>query len=195
MELGTPEQIATLLGDFSGADGHARFGAVAWSEPGPNKERAGFVTTATPAGDGYVITGKKTFIINAPHAGRFLVFAQVDMSLEMDRKHEVSELFLRNFMKLAGGRGGQDIENFGEDGSGEEDRKARDPSKVSEANRTSAVGTKELAWADAAMVLCMPGAGLGGLPVKSRPSTTRARSSARWPSASAARPTSMRATS
>ena len=78
VELGTPEQIAALLADFSGADGHARFGAVAWSEPRPNKERAGFVTTATPSGDGYVITGKKAFIINAPHASRFLVFAQVD---------------------------------------------------------------------------------------------------------------------
>ncbi len=80
VELGTPEQIAALLADFSGADGHARFGAVAWSEPKPNKERAGFVTTATPAGDGYAITGKKAFIINAPHADRFLVFAQVDAS-------------------------------------------------------------------------------------------------------------------
>jgi acyl-CoA dehydrogenase len=78
VELGTAEQIASLLGDFSGADGHDRFGAVAWSEPKPNKERAGFVTTATPSGDGYAITGKKAFIINAPHASRFLVFAQVD---------------------------------------------------------------------------------------------------------------------
>lgn len=80
VELGTAEQVAALLGDFNGADGHARFGAVAWSEPKPNKERAGFVTTATPEGDGYVITGKKAFIINAPHASRFLVFAQVDAS-------------------------------------------------------------------------------------------------------------------
>src|SRR3954463_3428044 len=72
VELGTAEQVAALLADFSGADGHARFGAGAWSEPKPNKERAGFVTTATPEGDGYVITGKKAFIINAPHASRFL---------------------------------------------------------------------------------------------------------------------------
>lgn len=87
------------------------------------------------------------------------------MSLEMDRKHEVPEPFLRNFMKLAGGRGGQDIENFGEDGT--EDVKVHDRAKPSEANRTSAIGAEELAWADAAMVLCMPGPGLGGPPVKS----------------------------
>ena len=78
VELGTAEQVAALLADFSGADGHARFGAVAWSEARPNKERAGFVTTATAEGDGYKLHGKKAFIINAPHATRFLVFAQVD---------------------------------------------------------------------------------------------------------------------
>lgn len=80
VELGTPEQVAALLADFGGADGHARFGAVAWSEPKPNKERAGFVTTAVPEGDGYKLTGKKAFIVNAPHADRFLCFAQVDAS-------------------------------------------------------------------------------------------------------------------
>lgn len=78
VELGTTEQATALLADFSGAEGHARFGAVAWSEPRPNKERAGFVTTATPEGEGYKLTGNKTFIVNAPHADRFLVFAQVD---------------------------------------------------------------------------------------------------------------------
>jgi alkylation response protein AidB-like acyl-CoA dehydrogenase len=64
VELGTPEQVAALLADFSGADGHALFGAVAWSEAKPNKERAGFVTTATAEGDGYRLHGKKAFIIN-----------------------------------------------------------------------------------------------------------------------------------
>ncbi len=80
VELGTADQAAALLGDFGGAEGHALFGAVAWSEAKPNKERAGFVTTAVPEGDGYKLDGKKAFIINAPHATRFLVFAQVDPS-------------------------------------------------------------------------------------------------------------------
>jgi acyl-CoA dehydrogenase len=86
------------------------------------------------------------------------------MSLEMDRKHEVPEPFLRNFMKLASGvRTDQSISNFDEDGG---DEKKRDPGKPSEANRSAAIGAEELAWADAAMVLCMPGPGLGGPPVR-----------------------------
>ena len=46
-------------------DGHARFGAVAWSEAAPNKERAGFTTVATREGGGWKLTGKKAFVVNA----------------------------------------------------------------------------------------------------------------------------------
>jgi alkylation response protein AidB-like acyl-CoA dehydrogenase len=73
-----PDQAAALLADFAAADGHARFGAVAFSEPKANKERAGFSTVAVKEGDGYVITGKKSFVTNAGLADRFLVFTQVD---------------------------------------------------------------------------------------------------------------------
>lgn len=81
LELGTEEQARAFLEDFSsseGDDGHTRFGAVAWSEPSPNKQREGFTTTATKDGDGYVITGKKAFVTNGLLARRFVVFAQVD---------------------------------------------------------------------------------------------------------------------
>jgi len=78
-ELGTPDQIRALLADFSDSEGYARFGAVAWSESAPRRDRAGFSTTATRAADGgYVLTGKKAFVTNAHLADRFLVFAQVD---------------------------------------------------------------------------------------------------------------------
>jgi alkylation response protein AidB-like acyl-CoA dehydrogenase len=77
-ELGTPAQVVAFLTDFGDAEGHARFGGVAWSEPLPNKERAGFVTTATRSEAGYVITGKKAFVVNAHLADRFVVFAQVE---------------------------------------------------------------------------------------------------------------------
>jgi acyl-CoA dehydrogenase len=77
-ELGTTEQAAALLADFSGPDGHGRFGAVAWSEPAPNKQRAGFVTTAKSDGGSYRLSGKKSFVANAHLADRFVVFAQVD---------------------------------------------------------------------------------------------------------------------
>lgn len=78
VELATPEKAAELLADFTAADAADRFGAVAWSESVPNKERPGFLTTAVREGDGYKITGKKAFVLNAALADRFLVFAQVE---------------------------------------------------------------------------------------------------------------------
>lgn len=82
------------------------------------------------------------------------------MSLEMDRNKEVPEPFLRNFMKLASGFRSNDVaEAFGQETK-------RDTGKPSESNRTAAIGAEELAWADAAMLLCMPGPGLGGPPVR-----------------------------
>jgi acyl-CoA dehydrogenase len=84
------------------------------------------------------------------------------MSLEMDRKHEVPEPFLRNFMALSKGFRSDDVMAEFNEGA----KKAKDPNKVIETNRTAAVGAEELAWADAAMLLCMPGPGLGGPPVR-----------------------------
>lgn len=77
-ELGNAEQIIAFLADFAAEGGHGRFGAVAWSEAAPSKARAGFTTTAEPGEGGYVITGKKAFVVNAHLADRFVVFAQVD---------------------------------------------------------------------------------------------------------------------
>lgn len=87
------------------------------------------------------------------------------MSLKMDREGEVPADFLRNFMTMAQSFRGE--EAAGEFAGGERAMKPRDPSKPSESNRTAAVATEELAWADAAMVLCIPGPGLGGPPVRS----------------------------
>jgi acyl-CoA dehydrogenase len=52
-------------------------------------------------------------------------------------------------------------------------KKERDPSKPSETNRTAAIGAEELAWADAAMMLCLPGPGLGGPPVRATGTPSR----------------------
>src|SRR5690606_31278351 len=78
LELGDEAQAERYLAPFAAADGHDRFGAVAWSEPSPNKARAGFSGTAAREGDGYRISGKKAFVMNAERADRFVVFAQVD---------------------------------------------------------------------------------------------------------------------
>jgi alkylation response protein AidB-like acyl-CoA dehydrogenase len=77
-ELGTPEQGTTHLADFASADADERYGAVAWSEASPNKARSGFMTTAERHDAGWVLNGKKAFVVNAHLADRFVVFAQVE---------------------------------------------------------------------------------------------------------------------
>src|ERR1700722_576385 len=86
------------------------------------------------------------------------------MSLEMDRKHEVPEPFLRNFMRMAKGFRAADVAEAFADGG--QAAAAKDPSKPSQTNRNAAVGAEELAWADAAMLLSLPGPGLGAPPVR-----------------------------
>jgi len=83
------------------------------------------------------------------------------MSLEMDRNGEVPEAFLRNFMMMSKSFRGDEIAEFSE-GS----RKERDATKPSEANLTACIAAEELAWADAAIPLSVPGPGLGGPPVR-----------------------------
>ena len=75
LELGTEAQQAELLAPF--ADGSPRFGAVAWSEPSPNRDRPGFSTVAKPTAGGWELTGKKCFVGNAADADRLVVFAQI----------------------------------------------------------------------------------------------------------------------
>jgi acyl-CoA dehydrogenase len=86
------------------------------------------------------------------------------MSLEMDKKKDVPETFLRNFMKLSHSFRSEDVNEFTD--AAATVNKVRDPSKPSQSNRTAAIGAEELAWADAAMLLCIPGPGLGGPPVR-----------------------------
>lgn len=77
-ELGSDEQAKALLAPFADPAAHDTFGAVAWSERKPNRERAGFVTSAKKVGGGWELTGAKAFVGNADLAESLLVFAQVD---------------------------------------------------------------------------------------------------------------------
>ena len=80
VELGTEAQARALLAPFvDAADG--AWGAVAWSEARALDERPGFATTATREGAGYRIVGKKSYVVGAPLAEHFVVFAQVDAAL------------------------------------------------------------------------------------------------------------------
>jgi len=78
LELGTTEQATAALEPFTTEGGHLRFGAVAWGEKKANKERAGFVTTATKTDAGWKLDGAKAYVVNADRADHFVVFAQVD---------------------------------------------------------------------------------------------------------------------
>lgn len=88
------------------------------------------------------------------------------MSLQMDREHTVPDAFLKQFVAMASSvRSDQDVGSM----LGDTEEVKREPpsrEKPSFGNRTSLVGAEELAWGDASLLLCLPGPGLGGPPVK-----------------------------
>jgi len=57
------------------------FGSFCLTEPGAGSDVAAMESKATLKGDAYVIKGRKYFIVNAPMASTFLVFAMTDKSL------------------------------------------------------------------------------------------------------------------
>jgi acyl-CoA dehydrogenase len=71
--FGTEEQKQRWLPPMAAGDVVASF---ALTEPGAGSNPAGLRTTATPAGDGWVISGQKRWITNAPVADLFVVFAR-----------------------------------------------------------------------------------------------------------------------
>ncbi|MBX3125140.1 MAG: acyl-CoA dehydrogenase family protein [Polyangiaceae bacterium] len=83
-------------------------------------------------------------------------------SLSWDRKKDIDPEFLRTFYGMSQALKGDanPMEDF------QEGPKHRDTSKPSQANRTAAIGAEELAWADASIMLSLPGAGLGGPPLR-----------------------------
>ncbi len=83
-------------------------------------------------------------------------------SLSWDQSEEVPHEFLRNFYQMAQSASGTgDVA-----ASYAEGEKARDPKKPSSMNRTALIGAEALSWCDAALLLTMPGPGLGAPPVR-----------------------------
>ncbi len=72
---GTPEQQRRYLPKISSGEFTAAFGLT---EPEAGSDPHSMKTTAVADGDGYVITGSKRFITNAPVADIFVVFAKTD---------------------------------------------------------------------------------------------------------------------
>jgi acyl-CoA dehydrogenase len=71
--FGTDEQKARWLEDIASGDVVASF---ALTEPGAGSNPAGLRTKAVRDGDGWVITGRKQYITNAPTANLFITFAR-----------------------------------------------------------------------------------------------------------------------
>ncbi len=91
-------------------------------------------------------------------------------TLSWDRNHGVPEDFYRNFLRMASAFGGaQESARFlgGDESSDEAKEAAREPKKPSQSNRTAAVASEVFGWADASLLLGLPGPGLGGPPVRS----------------------------
>ena len=73
VDFGTEEQKARWLAPMANGDVVASF---ALTEPGAGSNPAGLRTAAARGGDGWVISGQKRWITNAPVADLFVVFAR-----------------------------------------------------------------------------------------------------------------------
>jgi alkylation response protein AidB-like acyl-CoA dehydrogenase len=76
-QYGTDEQKTAHLPAL--ASGERRTG-IALTEPGAGSDLQGIATTARSDGDGYVVTGRKTWITNARHADPLPVLVKTDPS-------------------------------------------------------------------------------------------------------------------
>jgi acyl-CoA dehydrogenase len=75
LRYGTEEQRRRWLPKLATG---ALVGAIAMSEPGAGSDLQGVKTQARRAGNGYVLSGSKTFITNGQHANLIIVVARTD---------------------------------------------------------------------------------------------------------------------
>src|SRR5262245_11059367 len=91
-------------------------------------------------------------------------------SLAWDRAHGIPDDFLVRFTMMASSMGGTagawGVQGLAASASDSAPAKSDKPSKAG-AMISTLVGAEELAFGDAALLLCLPGPGLGGPPVRS----------------------------
>jgi acyl-CoA dehydrogenase len=106
-------------------------------------------------------------------ANQFAKFALRPMSLEADRLHRMPDDFLARVVQMrsmmpggadADAGGLLDDEEAGEAAPAAAAAPAKEKKKKS--SRLIMLGAEELAWGDASILLCLPGPGLGGPPVR-----------------------------
>ena len=83
LELGTPEQQRRFLEPFTRPEAWGRRGAFAFSEARPAAQ-AGLTTTAVRSAEGWMLTGRKSFVLNGGVAQAIVVVAQVDPTAGWD---------------------------------------------------------------------------------------------------------------
>jgi acyl-CoA dehydrogenase len=85
------------------------------------------------------------------------------IALEADRNHKIPDEFLRKMreMNISSGAISRKYGGDGDGAGGEKDKKG-----VKQNNRVAVIGAEEMAWGDPAVILTMPGPGLGGPPVE-----------------------------
>ncbi len=90
-------------------------------------------------------------------------------SLAWDRAHGIPDEFLSRFVMMAASMGGP-AGAWGVQGLGaatsEGEKPAEGAKKASTAMVSTVLSAEELSWGDAALLLCLPGPGLGGPPVR-----------------------------
>ncbi len=85
------------------------------------------------------------------------------IALEADRTHRIPDAFLRKAKEL-GISSGAISKRAGLDGDGV--GATPDKKGVKQTNRVAVIGAEEMAWGDPAVILTLPGPGLGGPPVE-----------------------------
>lgn len=88
-------------------------------------------------------------------------------ALQWDREGGIPEEFLRNMTRLATSMGSNAMRaGLGEEGDG--DKQATDKARATGngSNLFGVLASEELSWGDPGLLLCLPGPGLGGPPVR-----------------------------
>jgi acyl-CoA dehydrogenase len=90
------------------------------------------------------------------------------ISLEADRTHKIPDDFLMRLAVMRQAMPGSGDAELPEEYSGDASAadKPAEKKKGSQAQRFAMLGAEELAWGDASILLCLPGPGLGGPPVR-----------------------------
>ena len=106
--------LATFVPDIVGGRRTFCFGM---SEPDAGSDAWAMRTRATPCDGGWIVSGTKQWITNAPHASWILLFAVTDQELRATRKAGISAFFVP--MDAAGVRLDSVIKLFGSVGGNE----------------------------------------------------------------------------